>query len=312
MTTQAVLKECDRDAHCAQSAEALDRRVLRARLRSPQSRIEVIREFCRDKIVLDLGCVCHDIENAESEGWLHKAVVEVSREVLGVDYLASEVDILRQRGFNVMVGDVTRPIATDRQFDVIVVGNLIEHLSSFEGLMNNLRRLLAAGGGVLICTANPFFREQYFYSALKNDLIVNPEHTCWIDPVTLDQLSRRFGLETAEVRWIKEKWRLSQAIFNGDRQSLDLFTGRWNYRQPRPLLERLLSPLLERAFRILAPPARQQRMRMRYGGDLGCYLFMRLKGLPIEIWWRLRRSVIPTSDINRHEMFVSVLRVSAP
>src|ERR1039458_3236005 len=191
----------------------MDRKLLRAYLRIPQSRIEIVREFCRGKIVLDLGCVNHDTENAGSEQWLHKAVVESAAEALGVDYLEDQVDILRQRGFQVIVGDVNKPLAIERKFDVIVVGNLIEHLSSFEGLLNNLRELLARGGVVLISTANPFFREQYFYSALKNDILVNQEHTCWIDPVTLDQLSRRFGLETVEVRWIKEKWRLSDTVF---------------------------------------------------------------------------------------------------
>jgi len=290
----------------------MDRTLLRAYLRNPMSRVEIIREFCRDKVVLDLGCVNHNIENASSEQWLHKTVVEVSREVLGVDFLVDEVEMLRQRGFQVMPGDVTQPLAVDRKFDVIVVGNLIEHLSSFDGLMSNLRRLLAPDGVVLICTANPFFREQYFYSALKNDVIVNPEHTCWIDPVTLDQLSRRFELETVEVRWIKEKWYLSWAIFNGDRQSLDIFTGRWNYCPPRPLLERMVSPCLEMAFRIPLQPSRQLRVRKRYGDDLGRFLYMKLKGVFVDIWWRLRRSVIPTSDINRYEIYMSVLKLSKP
>jgi SAM-dependent methyltransferase len=190
----------------------MDRKLLRAYLRKPQSRIDIVQEFCRGKSVLDLGCVNHNIENASSELWLHKTVVEVSRETLGVDYLADEVEMLRQRGYQVVAGDVTKPLPIDRTFDVIVVGHLIEHLSSFEGLMNNLSRLLAPDGVVLICTPSPFFREQYFYTALKNDLLVNPEHTCWIDPVTLDQLSRRFGLETVEVRWIREKWYLSLRV----------------------------------------------------------------------------------------------------
>jgi SAM-dependent methyltransferase len=288
----------------------MDRNLLRAHLRAPQSRMAIVREFCRDKVVLDLGCVNHDIENANSEEWLHKAVVETSREVLGVDYLVEEVEMLRERGFKVMVGDVTKPLAIDRKFEVIVVGHLIEHLSSFEGLMTNLRRLLAPDGVVLICTPNPFFREQYFYSALKNDILVNQEHTCWIDPVTLDQLSRRFGLETVEVRWIKEKWHLSQTIFHGKRQSFDMFTQRWTYYPPRPSLERIVSPWLEMAFRIPLQPARQLRVQKRYGDDLGRFLYMKLKGVFVDAWWRLRRSVIPTSDINRHEVFMSVLKPS--
>jgi 2-polyprenyl-3-methyl-5-hydroxy-6-metoxy-1,4-benzoquinol methylase len=274
------------------------------------TRIEMIREFCRDKVVLDLGCVNHDIENAESEGWLHKTVVDVSREALGIDYLEPEVDILKKRGFQVMWGDVTKPLATDRKFDVIVVGHLIEHLSSFDGLMTNLRRLLAPGGVVLICTPNPFFREQYFYAALKNDFLVNPEHTCWIDPVTLDQLSRRFGLETAEVRWIKEKWHLSETIFNGERQSFDMFAGKWTYVAPSSLLEKIVSPWLAIATRMFIQPDRRLRAERRYGDDLGRFQYMRFKGVFVDFWWWLRRSVIPTSDINRHEAFMSVLKLS--
>ena len=289
----------------------MDRKLLRAYLGAPQSRIEIIREFCSDKVVLDLGCVNHDIENSEGEAWLHKSIVEVSRDVLGVDYLAGEVEMLRQQGFRVIAGDVNLPLPINRKFEVIVVGNLIEHLSSFEGLLNNLRELLAPGGVVLISTANPFFREQYFYSALKNDIIVNQEHTCWIDPITLDQLSRRFGLETVEVRWIREKWRLSQTIFNNDRQWIDIFTGRWFYVHPRPWIEKVVAPLLLLAFRFPFNPPRQLRIKRRYGDDLGSFLYMRLKGFIVDFGWSAYRSLIPTSDINRHELFMSVLKSTA-
>ena len=131
----------------------MDRKLLRAYLRNPQSRIEIVREFCRGKFVLDLGCVNHNIENANAEQWLHRAVVEVASEVLGVDYLVDEVEMLRQQGYKVLAGDVTKPLPIDCKFDVIVVGHLIEHLSSFNGLLSNLRRLLAPDGAVLIWPA---------------------------------------------------------------------------------------------------------------------------------------------------------------
>jgi SAM-dependent methyltransferase len=288
----------------------MDKKLLQVYLKTPKSRLEIIREFCRDKVVLDIGCVHHDIENADNNTWLHKAVVEVAADTLGVDYLGEEVAALTQRGYKMVVGDVNKRLSIDRRFDVIVVGNLIEHLSSFEGLLNNIRHLLKPDGVVLISTANPFFREQYFYSALKNDIIVNPEHTCWIDPVTLDQLCRRFELETVEVRWVKEKWHLSDTIFNGEYQSIDTFTGRWTFHRPPSLLEQILSPWLVMIFRIPVAHVRQLRIQKRYGDDLSRYLYLRLKGVFVDIWWWLRRIVIPTSDINRHELYMSVLRLT--
>jgi SAM-dependent methyltransferase len=288
----------------------MNKKILRANLKNLKSRREIVAKFCRNKVVLDIGCVHHDIENADNNTWLHKTVVEVASDALGVDYLEEEVAALTQRGYKMVAGDVNKPLAIDRKFDVIVVGNLIEHLSNFEGLLNNIRHLLKPDGVVLISTANPFFREQYFYSALKNDIIVNPEHTCWIDPVTLDQLCRRFGLETVDVQWVKEKWHLSDTIFNGEYQSIDTFTGRWTFHRPPSLLEQILSPWLVMIFRIPVAHVRQLRIQKRYGDDLSRYLYLRLKGVFVDIWWWLRRIVIPTSDINRHELYMSVLRLT--
>ncbi len=287
----------------------MDKKLLQAYLKSPKPRLEIVRDFCRGKVVLDIGCVHHDIENADNKTWLHKAVVEVSADTLGVDYLEAEVDALVKRGYKMVAGDVNKPLAIDRQFDVIVVGNLIEHLSNFEGLLDNIRRLLKPDGVVLISTANPFFREQYFYSALKNDIIVNPEHTCWIDPVTLDQLCSRFGLETSEVRWVKEKWPLSATIFNGERQTIDTFTGLWHFHRPPTLVEGLVSQCLAMLYKLPLQPERQLRVQKRYGGNIGRYLYLRMKGLFVDAWWWLRCAVIPTSDINQHELYVSVLRL---
>jgi SAM-dependent methyltransferase len=286
----------------------MNKTILTQHLRHPKSRREIIQDVCRGKSVLDIGCVHHAIENSSSAGWLHGNVVEVAGSVLGVDYLDAEVGALARRGYNVITGDVNFPLPIERRFDVIVVGNLIEHLSSFSGLMENINRLLMDDGVALISTANPFFREQYFYSALKNDIIVNPEHTCWIDPVTLDQLSRRFGLATAEVMWVKEKWNLSDAYFNGKDQSLDTFTGRWSFSSSPSLLESLVTPLLTTVFRAAVNEDRRKRIQARYHDEVGRMLYLKLKGVFLEIWWRFRRLSIPSSAINEHELFVSVLK----
>jgi hypothetical protein len=103
----------------------MDKKLLQVYLKTPKSRLEIIREFCRDKVVLDIGCVHHDIENADNNTWLHKAVVEVAADTLGVDYLGEEVAALTQRGYKMVVGDVNKRLSIDRRFDVIVVGNLI-------------------------------------------------------------------------------------------------------------------------------------------------------------------------------------------
>jgi SAM-dependent methyltransferase len=284
--------------------------LLRAHLNAPVSRIEITRQYCRGKSVLDIGCVNHDIANVDASNWQHRAIVEVASDVLGVDYLTEEVERLAKRGFRVIAADITKPIKINERFDVIVIGHLIEHLSSFDGLMANVQRLLKPNGCVLISTPNPFYREQYFYVALKNNLIVNPEHTCWIDPVTLDQLARRFGLITTEVYWIKEKWSLGQVIMNSSSRSFNQQTGNWTFQGSPPFVERLISPLLNAAFKILAPRDLRSRLRKKYpDAALSRLLYVHAVGAVFSVLWGLYRLLIISSPINRHEVFLSVLRI---
>jgi 2-polyprenyl-3-methyl-5-hydroxy-6-metoxy-1,4-benzoquinol methylase len=218
---QAVEQHAQSMSPQFKETEKMNVDLLRAHINRPVSRIEITQQYCRGKSVLDIGCVNHNIQNVDAENWQHGAIIEVATDVLGIDYLQEEVQELAQRGFRVMAADITKPIQLNERFDVIVIGHLIEHLSAFDGLMTNVRKLLKPGGHVLISTPNPFYREQYFYAAFKNSLIVNPEHTCWIDPLTLDQLARRFGLVTTDVYWIQEKWHLGWVIMNSPSRAFD-------------------------------------------------------------------------------------------
>ena len=162
---------------------------------------------------------------------------------------------------------------------------------------------------MLISTPNPFYREQYFYVAFKNSLIVNPEHTCWIDPITLDQLARRFGLVTTDIYWIREKWHLGPIIMNGPSRSFDQQTGTWTFEGYPPLLERLLSPFLSFAFKLFAPRALRSRVQDKYvPAALPRLLYVYALGAAFSIFWGLYRLLIISSPINKHETFLSVLR----
>ena len=283
--------------------------TLKKHLKHPQSRQEIISEFCSGKVVLDIGCVQHDMSNVDSEEWLHKNVIKVAADTLGVDYLEEAVRELANRGYKIVQGDVTKPLHIDRTFDVIVVGNLIEHLSNFEGLFDNLSRLLKPEGVILISTANPFYSEQYFFSAFKNDIIVNPEHTCWIDPVTLDQLASRFAFETVEVRWVKERWLLSSGvIFHDSRHALDIYTGKWIFQSNEAWQERCFSAICKGLAPFILSQEKLNRLRRLYKNDFGRVLFIAIKGQLFGIYWNVLKLCIPISDINRSELYISILK----
>lgn len=285
----------------------MKRNILRETLKKPRSRKIIFTELCHEKSVLDLGCVQHSAEHESSQLWLHGIIKKTAKNLVGVDYAQDEIIKLREKGYNILFSDINKEIPTNEKFDVIVVGNLIEHLSCFDGLFDNAKRLLKNNGILAISTANPFFREQYFFSAFKNDIIVNKEHTCWIDPITLEQLANRFGFTTSKVYWVKEKWKLSQTIFHGDDQELDNFDNRWSFHKKRSPAEGLIGPILEFLFRLLKSRSEYERLKEKHSATFDRLLYMRVKGLFIDFFWQIYRLFIPTSDINRHELFVSIL-----
>jgi 2-polyprenyl-3-methyl-5-hydroxy-6-metoxy-1,4-benzoquinol methylase len=282
--------------------------IIRRHLKSASSRKDILMEYCAGKRVLDIGCVQHDVIHSSSEEWLHRSLVDMASYVLGVDYLPDAVHELKKHGYNVVLGDVNKPLPIDETFDVIVIGNLIEHLSNFEGLFKNINQLLSPGGVALISTANPFFQDQYFFSAFKNTIIVNQEHTCWIDPITLDQLCSRFSLITTDVRWIMEKWKLEEAICHNQKRALDNFSGKWLFFGDASIVERLVSPIFTSLIELFVSEKKVERLKSRYKKDFSRYLYLKAVSVVFGVYWRLRSALIPVSDINKYELFFSVVR----
>jgi methionine biosynthesis protein MetW len=95
--------------------------------------------------VLDLGC---------SQGLLARPLLEKDVRVTGVDlgqahHLADELEAYHQR-------DLDRPIElpVGREFDYVVISDVIEHLRNRRQLLRGARRYLKEGGRLIISTPN--------------------------------------------------------------------------------------------------------------------------------------------------------------
>lgn len=155
-------------------------------------------EYCRDKDVLDLGCVQHDPANYQSKYWLHKALRSVSRSIVGMDLYEDGVSYLSSLGYDVVAGNAEH-FDLGRQFDVIVCGDLIEHLQNLHGLLESCKRHLRRDGYLLISTPNPWYWRNVAKAFLHGRVSNNPEHTMWLCPVTLSQLVSRHGMQVERV-----------------------------------------------------------------------------------------------------------------
>lgn len=216
---------------------------------STVNKLEFIKEKSKGKSVLDLGCVRHSSDFALSDpDWLHKHIGMTADTVIGVDYLQNEVDILRAHGYNIAYGDVAAPLNIQEKFDLIVAGDLIEHLSNLDGFIKNLKNLLKEDGRIIISTPNPFYIDLFFFVALKHSYIINPEHTCWIDPQALSQLLQRYDLAVEEIYFISPSWNLVNLITNSKANEYNILLEKWGnrsfaFRVYRLITRVLLAPL---------------------------------------------------------------------
>jgi len=175
-----------------------------------------------------LGCIRHSADfSLRDPNWLHKKIKHVAQKTVGLDYLSAEIDIVKNAGYDIIWGDITKPINLEETFDVIVAGDLLEHLTNFEGFFDNCSRLLKKEGSLIITTPNPFYIDEFFFVALKRSYLINPEHTCWIDPQALSQLGARFGYQIQEIYFIRESWQLSNLICETPHRPYDILHGVW-------------------------------------------------------------------------------------
>jgi 2-polyprenyl-3-methyl-5-hydroxy-6-metoxy-1,4-benzoquinol methylase len=171
-------------------------------------KIEFIKTRCKDKKVLDLGCVEHNLYDSHLKDslWLHSHIKETAKELIGIDNDKKNVRILNKRGFNIINGDVERlekvKEIKGEKFDVIVVGDLIEHLFNQGMLLDGLKKLCNSNTEIIITTPNCFSSKYvYWYYILGKEKEVNKEHTCWYSALTLKQLLGFKGFSIEELHY---------------------------------------------------------------------------------------------------------------
>lgn len=163
-------------------------------------KIQFVVKYSRNKDVLDIGCVQHDPENYKSKYWVHKALKEVAANLIGIDLYEEGIRYIKEKGFNVVRADA-QTFNLDRRFDVIVAGDIIEHLEDFHGFLESCKKHMHNKSRLLISTPNPWYWRNIVKAALSKEVSNNSEHTCWLCPRTLRQLVNRHGLDIGEIKF---------------------------------------------------------------------------------------------------------------
>lgn len=144
--------------------------------------------------VLHVGCAAHD-PDPNDPTWLHGALCKRFPETTGIDLRPDLVEKLEKLGFRNLYVANAENFDLHRQFDTIVAGDVIEHVSNPGALLDQAKKHLAPGGKIIITTPFPFSLQNMVYAFLKYPRTCwNVEHTCWFCLQTLGELARRSGL----------------------------------------------------------------------------------------------------------------------
>ena len=156
-------------------------------------RWDILKDLIPKKDVLDLGCVDHEAKQEEGKDWLHRKIRERAASILGVDYALEEVRRLKQKGYNVVQGNV-ETLDLAKQFDVVVAGNIIEHLSNPGLFLETVKRHLKADGLFVLTTDNCYGLRSLKAVTFHDGISPNKEHSMAFEEQVLKQLLARHGL----------------------------------------------------------------------------------------------------------------------
>jgi SAM-dependent methyltransferase len=171
-----------------------------------KERFEIIREICRGKRCLDIGIV-GDLQHhvRQPDKWVFHQIGQVSSELVGLDLEAAALGALRGRGYRNLVCANAEEFALRKRFDVIVAGEIIEHLSNPGSFLNRCREHLVPGGLIVMTTPNTFSVNNLVKGLLFGRVALFHEHVNAYTVGLLEELLRRHGLEIARVEYFTER-----------------------------------------------------------------------------------------------------------
>lgn len=164
-----------------------------------------IREKCKDKTVMDLGCVCHDLSEAQIKSgiWLHGEIKKSAKSLIGFDIEKEEIEKLQKKGYNIQYCNIEEidKYATGK-FDIIVMGSVIEHLPNPGIVIGSLKKFCHERTEIIITTINAW-SPRYFISAFLNreERTCRPDHVSWYSHYVIDNLAKMYGYRIIERRY---------------------------------------------------------------------------------------------------------------
>ena len=162
------------------------------------SRLSVLQPLVAGKTVLHVGNVDWPITDVANN--LHLKLAESAKKIDGLDPNKEGAELVKvSNGEQFTDWDSLK----DREYDWILVPEVVEHVGSFVELF----KALDAVKGTLLITApcawacNEFFQKGNMQPSWTE--VVHPDHNCWFTPYTLKNVIEKYGRRrVSRLFWI--------------------------------------------------------------------------------------------------------------
>ena len=127
---------------------------------------------------------------------LHRRLVSVATEIVGVDVESAGVRAMRKAGYDVIEADISGDISevlARGPFDLALAGELIEHLNAPLDLFLVASRALSPHGILVITTPNPYSPVRARRGA-RRETWESVDHVAYYPPTGIAELAERAGM----------------------------------------------------------------------------------------------------------------------
>lgn len=170
-------------------------------------RVDFIKKYCAGKKVLHLGCTDYPFteQAIENKMLLHFELEKAAGELYGFDFDQQGIDILKKSGgTNLYRADLENlaEVPLNETFDVIIAGEMIEHLSNPALFLQGIQRFMNDQTRLVITTINAYCAMRFIIYALRgkggSNEPVHPDHVAYYSFKTLKLILERENLKVDE------------------------------------------------------------------------------------------------------------------
>ena len=203
----------ERDFRCGRSADAASSEE--AFREENRGLVDAFERLGPGRTLLEVGC---------ANGWLLKHAAERGWKVRGVELSADAVARVRALGLDVHHGDLISAALPAESFDLLYMGDVLEHVPDCRAVLAEVDRVLRHGGHLYLrgpTTTHSLARSLALaiYGLAGREIVQRepPYHLWEFTPGPLARLFRRVGLEVIEARQSK----IPPGRAHGDKSALE-------------------------------------------------------------------------------------------